>query len=212
MEHKILALSVSCFFSSLSFTMAAPSVNINFSATINLNLSVSVMFPNGQVVDVSEPEIPMPTGFNENLALTNMSDVNENSGNESELLSGTEPVERRSLTLESDSKIVGPFNGEALARLSNAFASIFERCNSPPLVTDFSPLSSPTSPSFSDINPDDLFWIPLSEIDFGESESIECPMENGDEIVVEIIGCESDQEDDDVVFLKEIRRSETKAK
>ena len=211
MEHTILALSVSCFFSSLSFEMAAPSfVNINFSAKIDLNLSVSVMLPMGQAVDVSGPEIAKPTGCKENLALTNMSDVNENSENDSELMSEAAPVERRSMTLGSDNQVSGPFTDEALARLASAFAAIFESQESPVLASDCLPLSSPASPSFSEINPDDLIWVSLPEIDLDDFV-VECPMETDDEIVVEIIESESDQDDGDVVFIKEIRRSGTKA-
>ena len=178
---------------------ASPSVNINLSARIDLNLSISVMFP-GQVVNGSGWSVgfPIPMGCNENVALTNTSDSNENG-----LESGDEPVQRSAL---------GPLSEEALSRLANAFASILDQPDSSltTATAECLSLSSPASPSFSDIDPNDLFWIPLPEIDLDDS-ILECPTLNDDEVVVEIIACKAGHEDEEVIFLKEVRRSGTKA-
>ena len=207
-EHNTLALSVSCFFPfSLSFTMAAPSsVNINFSAKIDLNLSISVLLPTDQVFDASEKplENPIPTGCNENLALTNMSEDNDIFESPSDIT----PVQRCSSMFESDlnASIAGPFSEETLSSLANVFASFFDASESSLGAADCLPLSSPASPSFSEINPNDLFWIPLPEMDLGDSV-VECGFGNDEKVVVEIIACESDQGDEEVVFLKEVRRT-----
>ena len=202
---------------------ASSSFNINLSAKIDLNLSISVLFPTGQVVNVSgsSVEIPMPTGCNETLARTDISATNENSDINLESVSNSELVQRfpdfkNNLESMSDSEPVqscsdsennglGPFNDAALSRLANACAVIFDRPESSLSIACGSPLSSPVSPSFSGIDPNDLFWIPLPEMDV--DDVIECPIGKDDAVVVEIISCDSDQADDDVVFLKEIRRS-----
>ena len=207
---------------------ASSSFNINLSAKIDLNLSISVLFPTGQVVNVSgsSVEIPMPTGCNETLARTDISATNENSDINLESVSNSELVQRfpdfkNNLESMSDSEPVqscsdsennglGPFNDAALSRLANAFAAIFDRPESSLSVACGSPLSSPVSPSFSGIDPNDLFWIPLPEMD-DVDDVIESPIGKDDTVVVEIISCDSDQADDDVVFLKEIRRSGPKA-
>ena len=205
---------------------ASSSFNINLSAKIDLNLSISVLFPTGQVVNVSgsSVEIPMPTGCNETLARTDISATNENSDINLESVSNSELVQRfpdfkNNLESMSDSEPVqscsdsennglGPFNDAALSRLANAFAVIFDRPESSLSVACGSPLSSPVQPSFLGIDPNDLFWIPLPEIEFDDS-IIDFVIENDGEMVAEIISCESFENDDDVVFLKEVKRSGT---
>ena len=121
---------------------------------------------------------------------------------------------------ESSSTLVGPLNDETVASLKNAFASIFKRPDSSLSIISATSLpSSPTSPSFSDVNPDDLFWISLPDIELDEVkmdddievlvEIVSCETGDDGEVVVEIISCESDN-DDDVVFLKEVTRSISK--
>ena len=191
--------------------MAAPSVNVNLSAKIDFNLSISFLFSTDPVVEVSERSIkrPMLTGCNENLALTDTSEANECSENNLESIA--EPVQRCPNNEESDSNenTVGPLTAEMLSSLANRFSAFFERpdsslsCISATLL----PSSSPASPSFSDINPDGLFWIPLPEIEMDGDVTVDVMME--DDGVVEIIPCEFDN-DDDVVFVKEVKRSGAK--
>ena len=181
--------------------MASSSVNINLSAKNDLKLSISVLLPWGQVVEVNtggSNTIPIPVGCNEILVLNEMSEATKRSESlENDLvLVDSEPVQGASLScLESDSdkKVEGPLNEEM-------FLSVASR--SP------SPRCSPSSPSFSEINPNDLFWIPLPEIEFDDS-IIDFVIENDGEMVAEIISCESFENDDDVVFLKEVKRSGT---
>lgn len=181
----------------------ASSININLSAKIELNFSVSILFPSGQVVDVASGSnfVPIPIGCNESLALTETSEATENL--ETDLASiNSEPVQCSSLSIL-----------ESVANKNvDDFASSFDRPNSSssalPCLSP-SRRSSPSSPSFSEINLDDLIWIPLPEIEL-DSSFIDCVIADDGDMVVEIIPCELFGEDDDVIFLKEVNRSGAK--
>jgi len=195
----------------------APSVNINLSAKIDLNISISLL--SGEIVDVtakkSDP-LPIPMGFTESLALTNMSEEASESVATDLTSKDSEPVQCSSVSCLEKSdlpkKSEGPLTEEMFKSVAKAFASIFERMPSsiPEPCSSPLPRSSPSSPSFSDINPEDLFWIPLPEIELDDSV-MEWVIDD-EEMTVEIISCESlgGDDDDDVVFLKEVNRSGAK--
>ena len=186
--------------------MASSSVNINLSAKIDLNLSISILMPSGRVVEVTGTSnaTPMP----ENVALTEM--LEETETLDTNLASiNSEPVQCSSSESDSNKYVEGPLTKEAFLSLKNAFASIFDRPNSSLSTLSPSPRCSPASPSFSEINTDDLIWISLPEMEL-ESPVVDCVIDDDGEMVVEIIPCESFLEDDEVVFLKEVNRSGTK--
>ena len=155
------------------------------------------MLTTGDVVDFSEK----PTGCNEMLALTDRSDISKCS--ENEVVTGN-PDNRCFRSLDPASNTTDG----TISSLGNAFGSN----SSLSVISDDSLPSSPASPSFSEINPNDLFWIALPELDESDDdgemvvEVTSSEMGNVEEIVVEIISCDADGDDDDVVILKEIRR------
>ena len=147
-EHKTL---FSFLFSFRKLEMAASSVNVNLSAKLDLCLSLTLLFPSCQVVEVGEgSNAAAPVNCIENFALTDVSierevesepeggsliDANASIGG------GVEPIPSCSRDLTSDSHVEGPLSEPQIRALKAKFEKILGCVDSPELL--ISPPSAP---------------------------------------------------------------------
>ena len=126
-EHKTLGPSFFSF--RLSFKMAASSINVNLSATLEFSLSFSVLLPSGQIVEVagSSDTMLIPSLSTENSVLTepepepsttNVEEILESMTNDDPI-----PCSSGNLIPEAES-VKGPLTAEMMRSLKAKFESI----------------------------------------------------------------------------------------
>ena len=221
--------------------MAASSVNINLSAKLDINLSFSVLLPSGQIVDVtgSSNMVALPALATENLDLAEannasieevpmadepISGLSEETESDSNVKGPLTEAMMRSLKDKWEalfrSPTVLPVSPSSLPMASSLSVSDVPSCLPmmvvPSSVTPDVPSSSvesPASPTFSSVDPNDLFWLPLpwgplpcvgDDFDVSIIESV---LEKDGELIVELdLGDKKVENDDDIIFLGEFKK------